>query len=65
VIWGDHLHANEQPGRVSCQTCAALPAVEVFGADGQSHGVFCLRCGRRKLHVVQHLEDLFAGRRAR
>lgn len=65
MIWGEHLHADEQPGRVSCQTCTALPTVEVFGADGQSHGVFCLRCSRRKFQAVQRIEDQFAGRGAR
>ena len=63
MLYGEHLHADEQPPH--CLTCPRRAAVEVFGDDGASHGCFCLRCGRRKLEAVQRVERMTASRGSR
>ena len=65
MFYGEHLHALEQDLTPTCQTCDARASVEVFDASHRSHGYYCLRCGRRKLAVLQRLEAAFAIREGR
>lgn len=57
MLYGQHIHVEEQPAQ--CQLCTQRAIAEVFYASGQSCGLFCLHCGREKLERLQLLERLF------
>jgi hypothetical protein len=59
MIYGEHLHAEEQAQPPHCLTCARRASHEVFDVRGNSCGCFCLRCGQRKLAVLERLEAAF------
>ena len=59
TLYGEHLHAEEQSQVPHCQTCKRRASVEVFGASGRSYGCFCVRCGRRKIVVLDRMEAAF------
>ena len=63
MFYGEHLHALEQDLTPTCQTCNARASVEVFDAARRSCGCYCLRCGRRKLAVLERLEAAFTIRK--
>jgi hypothetical protein len=63
MLYGEHLHTYEQPPQ--CGSCARRATVEVFDKAKRSCGIFCLRCGKRKLAAVQRIEDLFARKKNR
>jgi hypothetical protein len=59
MLYGEHLHTDEQTRPLPCLTCSRRASYEVFDVLGRSHGCFCWRCGRRKLAVLNHLEAAF------
>lgn len=61
MLYGEHIHAQEQEAPPQCSVCSARATVEVFDSAEHSCGYFCLCCGRQKLERLTRLERLFKG----
>jgi hypothetical protein len=55
MIFGEHLHADEQA--VQC-ACGVFATVEVKDKTGSSCGWFCRRCGERKRNELRRQEKI-------